>query len=134
MDKESNFNENTSMNLSIDCTKEETELFNEIDKNNNYPYLCPKCFSIPTILADFQNNIYIITCNNKHTNQYNSLKSFEENTTKNISNLLCQKCKNFLNNAMELYECNNCFLCYCSECKINHEKELSHSNFIQIKT
>ena len=61
------------------------------------------------------------------------MKSFEENTTKNISNLLCQKCKNFLNNAMELYECNNCFLCYCSECKINHEKELSHSNFIQIK-
>ena len=129
-----NFYENSSLNLSIDCTGEQTETnINEMDKNN-YPHVCPQCLCIPTIFPDFQNNIYNIICNNNHTNQFNSFKSFEENTTKNINNLLCQNCKNLSKNSMELYECSNCFLCFCNDCKAIHEKELFHSNFIEIKS
>ena len=127
------FYDNSSLNLSIDYTEEKTEkIFNEVVKNN-YPHVCPICYFIPIIDADFQNDVYNIICDNKHTNQYNSFKSFEENTNKNIKNLLCQNCKNISNNSMELCECSNCFLCYCKDCKITHEKELSHLNFIEIK-
>ena len=103
------------------------------NENENYPYVCPKCYSIPIIDIDFQNNKYNIICDNGHAYNYNSFNTFEVNTTKNLNNLLCQKCKKDSNNKANLYRCNNCFLYFCNDCKLKHETEKPHSNFCELK-
>lgn len=118
--------------LSQDDEEDNTGKLNE-DENENYPYVCPKCYSIPIIDIDFQNNKYNIICDNHHIYNYESFNSFERNTIKNLNNLLCQKCKINLNNETNLYRCSNCFLYFCNECKLKHETEKSHSVFCGLK-
>ena len=118
--------------LSIDDTEDKYGKFKEID-NENYPHVCPKCYSIPIIDIDFQNNKYNIICDNGHFYNFDSFNSFEINTTKNLNNLLCHNCKIDSNYRQNFYRCNNCFLYFCNDCKLSHEKEKLHSNFFELK-
>ena len=128
---ENNFDVSSNI-LSLDDYEDNTGKSNEIE-NENYPYVCPKCYSIPIIDIDFQNNKYNIICDNGHIYNYDSFKSFILNTTKNLNNLLCQNCKLDSNHTTNLYRCNICFLYFCNDCKLKHETEKSHSNFCELK-
>ena len=96
---------------------------------------CPICSSLVNIIeANFRSNFFSIKCPNKHKDNFinfNSFSSFCENVLKNIENILCNNCKNSKNET-SIYRCNNCYLFFCEECKINHENNLGHMNYINI--
>ena len=96
---------------------------------------CPICSDLVNIVeANFKKNFFSISCKQEHENDfinYNSFSSFIENVSKNMDNILCKKCKRSKYET-EFFRCNDCYLFFCKECIIKHEKEISHSKYINI--
>ena len=85
---------------------------------------CPKCYE--TILFNFKDyKINLFDCINNHKINNILLNEFENMLNMNLSNIICNICKNAnkentYNN--EFYKCLNCIINICPLCKLNHDK------------
>ena len=131
---DNSFEISSYLNISSEVIVDKNERLTDVNVNGNYPYLCPKCYSIPKLDIDFQSNNYNIICDNNHKYTFNSYSSFKENASKKLNNLLCQNCMVCPNDKSQLYRCNNCFLFFCESCKLKHKEESYHSNFIELNS
>ena len=104
-----------------------------MDNNNIITYRCPICLLIPKIVhINFNSNfiekfVFYTLCPNNHYERF----KFNEYQKLNRFSLNNNKCKNCNNNFAEYY-CKECFYLLCNECKIFHEKNISHFMIIKI--
>ena len=129
---DNSFESFSCLDISSEVIRDKTEKLSNENSNEYYPYICPKCYSIPKLDIDFQNNEYYMICDNNHKHLYDTYGCFKENTSKSLNYLLCHNCMNSSNEKTKLHRCNSCFLFFCDECKIKHKEISSHSNYIEL--
>ena len=102
---------------------------NIIKKSNDI--ICPICKEICYIeIQDYK--IILYNCKNKHKKENILIKEFNDTQNINISNIICNICKernkgNTHNN--EFYICLNCNINICPLCKIKHNNEHNIINY-----
>ena len=99
--------------------------------NKNYIIRCPNCSNIALLNMDEKENIFCVTCEYHHKNEYKSFITFIENISKNFNNILCYKCKKNLDKN-NIFRCNICFLFLCKNCLQEHKENNKHNNSIEL--
>ena len=102
----------------------------EEGENKGFSLSCSICSKIPRFIADFEKNYFFTFCDNQHKIESISFDFFLENSTKDLNNVLCYNCQKSEKDLSKLFQCTECYLFFCSNCKSKHTEENSHNNFI----
>ena len=124
---------NDSFSISCLSSKERFDkiTIKEDECQKDYPIRCAICWRIPRFYAEFEKNIFYTLCDNNHKLDYTSFESFYENSNKKLDSLLCEGCHKQLNDNNEAFQCNTCYIFFCSDCKLKHKEEMNHLNYIE---
>lgn len=124
---------NDSFSISCLSSKERFDKITIKDDEcqKDYPIRCAICWRIPRFYAEFEKNIFYTLCDNNHKLDYTSFESFYENSNKKLDSLLCEGCHKPLNDNNEAFQCNTCYIFFCSDCKLKHKEEMNHLNYIE---
>jgi hypothetical protein len=107
---------------------------NKIYLKQSKDIICPICKEICYIeIKDYK--IILYNCKNKHKKENILIKEYNDTQNINISNIICNICKernkgNIENN--KFYQCINCKLNLCHICKINHNDDHYIVNYDKI--
>ena len=105
-------------------------VIDEKEENKGSSLVCSICSKYPRFSADFEKNYFFTFCDNRHKIESFSFDLFLENSTKDLNNVLCNKCQKSEKDFSKLFHCTKCYLFFCSNCKSKHTEEETHNNFI----
>ena len=93
--------------------------------------ICPKCFE-PCRIKTENNKFTLFGCVNNHSTEDIKINHFSETQKINLSNIICNKCKQYnksdsFNN--EFYRCLTCKINLCILCKSKHEANHIITNY-----